>query len=303
MAPLDSSFIQKLMNIFRKSLAIIFASYTLTLFASEPIVLSLWENIAPPTSNGLNPETEIVENPGWISMVATPELTVYPAESPNGMALLMCPGGGYAGVAIEHEGKALAPPLNQEGITVAVLKYRMPNFHPEVPAEDVNQAFKILKENAERWGIDTRKIGIGGASAGGHLASTVATHPSPDGINPTFQVLLYPVISMQSGVTHEGSRYFLLGENPQQDIIDEYSNELQVTPHTPPAFIAVSADDSIVPVKNSIDYFNALTDNGVPVSLHIYPHGDHGWGYSPTFVHNEMWFAELLHWLNSLNLD
>lgn len=266
----------------------------------DPIVIPLWEDTLPPTSSGLTPETEVVENPGWISMVATPELTVYPAENPNGIALLMCPGGGYAGVAIQHEGKALAQPLNREGVTVAVLKYRMPNFHPEVPSEDVRHAFRILEENADKWKIDTHKIGIGGASAGGHLASTIATHPATEGINPSFQFLLYPVISMQPGITHEGSRYFLLGENPSLELIDQYSNELQVTPQTPPAFIAVSADDTVVPVKNSIDYFNALTNNGVPVSLHVYPTGSHGWGYSPEFLHNEMWFGEFLHWLNNL---
>ena len=274
------------------------ASFSLS--AKEAVVIPLWQDVKPSVESGLTPENEVVENEGWISLVATPELTVYPAENPNGMALLMCPGGGYFGVAIQHEGKALAAPLNKEGITVAVLKYRMPNGHHEVPAEDVHRAMEILGEHAGKWGINPSRIGIGGASAGGHLASTVATHPAATGINPAFQVLLYPVISMKEGVTHQGSREGLLGKTPSEELVNLYSNELQVTPQTPPAFIAVSADDTVVPVKNSIDYFNALVANDVPVSLHVYPNGRHGWGYNPEFVHNEMWFAELLHWLNTL---
>lgn len=285
---------------FKKFILLNLVLMSFSLFAKDKVVIPLWQDVKPPVENGLTPSQEVTENRGWISLVATPELTVYPADNPDGKALLMCPGGGYAGVAIRHEGYALAEPLNKEGITVAVLKYRMPNGHAEVPADDVHRAFEILAEHADEWGIDPQKIGIGGASAGGHLASTIATHPVKEGINPTFQVLLYPVISMKEGVTHQGSRENLLGLTPSDELVAFYSNELQVTPQTPPAFIAVSANDEGVPVKNSIDYFNALTENGVPVSMHIYPTGGHGWGYNPNFIHNEMWFAELLHWLRNL---
>ena len=297
-----NAFLINILNMFGKIIMAGMLTVAFSLSAKSPVVLPLWNENRPPVESGLTPDNEIMENEGWISMVATPELTVYPADNPNGMALLMCPGGGYYGVAIQHEGKALAAPLNKEGVTVAVLKYRMPNGHHEVPADDVHRAMEILASHASEWGIDPMKIGIGGASAGGHLASTVATHPVAPGINPAFQVLLYPVISMKEGVTHQGSREGLLGKNPSEELVELYSNELQVTKQTPPAFIAVSADDDVVPVKNSIQYFNALVENGVSVSLHIYPSGSHGWGYSPEFVHNEMWFAELLHWLNNLSL-
>ena len=268
-------------------------------FLVSSVVIPLWKDQTAPTSSGLPADAEEIVNSGWISLVTNPELTVYPAENPNGMALLMCPGGGYSGVAISHEGQELAPLMNDNGITYAVLKYRMPNQHPEVPGEDVKEALRILKSHSIEWGIDTTKIGIGGASAGGHLASTIATHQRE---NPEFsyQVLLYPVISMKNGVTHPGSRENLLGENPDENIVDYYSNELQVNPTTPQAFIALSGDDTVVPVKNSIDYFNALNSLGIPVSMHIYPVGGHGWGNRENFAYSKEWKQELISWLNSL---
>ena len=284
---------------FKKILSIALIMTAFNSFGKEPEAFRLWENQPPMVENGLTPSDEIVENPGWTSNVATGELFVYPAERPNGMALLMCPGGGYSGVAMEHEGRALAKPLNDLGITVGVVKYRMPNGHWQVPTEDVNRAYEIMVENADGWGINPNKIGIGGASAGGHLASTIATHPE-NKFKPAFQILLYPVISMNQEITHGGSRHFLLGDNPSPALVEYYSNERQVNSQTPPAFIAVSADDTVVPVKNSIDYFNALTANGVPVSLHVYPTGNHGWGYKPEKGENQMWFFELVNWLNNL---
>ena len=266
----------------------------------QPVVISLWEKTMPPVTNGLAAGSEIVENPGWISSVTDPELYVYLAENPNGKALLMCPGGGYSGVAIAHEGKDFAPLLTPEGITVAVLKYRMPNGHSQVPADDVWQAMKILQTRGSEWGINPSQIGIGGASAGGHLASTIATHPVDSIIPPAFQVLLYPVISMKDSVTHQGSRFFLLGENPDSETVEYYSNETQVGTSTPPAFIAVSGNDDVVPVKNSIDYFNALNKYKIPVSMHIYPVGGHGWGTNPDFPYSSQWKEELISWLSNL---
>lgn len=268
--------------------------------AVNPITLPLWGDQGAPTSNGLTPQDETVENPGWISLVAQPELIVYPAENPNGTTLLMCPGGGYYGLAMLHEGKDLAPILNDAGYNYAIVKYRMPNGHHEVPADDARQAIKLLKQYAEEWGINPDRIGIGGASAGGHLASTVATHQVDKDAIPAFQVLFYPVISMQYSTTHQGSKDNLLGPKPSKELIALYSNELNVTPQTPPAFIALSADDGLVPPRNSIDYFNALNANGVPVSMHIYPVGEHGWGTKPTFPYHDQWISELLAWLSNL---
>lgn len=287
-----------------KKLKLINLAFSLSMFlpsiAATPVAINIWEDKSPQFENGLSPDAEIIENPGWISMVTEPVLYVYPAENPNGTTIVLCPGGGYAGVAIEHEGKAWSDMLNDNGITLAVLKYRMPNGNYNVPYEDAMRALEIIHLNADQWGVDPQKIGIAGASAGGHLASTVATHSIGNEYAPDFQVLLYPVITMDESFTHLGSRENLLGKNPPEDLVRNYCNELQVTDKTPSAFIAVSGDDTVVPVKNSIEYFNALNLNNVPAALFIYPTGGHGWGYNPQFIHNDAWTSELLHWLNTL---
>lgn len=251
----------------------------------NPIVIPLWEDMAPTFSNGEG---------------ADAALYVFPASEPNGMALLMCPGGAYSHLAFSHEGTDLAPFLNHAGITLAVLKYRMPNGNFNVPAEDARRALQILDSRADEWKIDRNKIGIGGASAGGHLASTVATHKLDDMPPLKFQVLFYPVISMKDGITHEGSKRSLLGENPSEELQTLYSNELQVTSDTPPAFIMVSADDDIVPVENSLLYFQNLNDKTGGSSLHIYPTGGHGWGAGQNFPYAALWREELLAWLKTL---
>lgn len=267
----------------------------------SPIVISLWTDKHPQYSNNLSPESEKEESPNWISNVTTPELYVYPAANPSGLAMLMCPGGGYAGVAIMHEGHELASFFNEAGITLAVLKYRMPNGNKNVPLEDVYEALRILNDRAGQWGIDPLKIGIGGASAGGHLASTAATHPCADQPPLYFQLLLYPVITMEDGITHAGSKENLLGGNPTAEDIKNFSNEKQVSDTTPPAFIAVSADDEGVPVENSIRYFQELNSKKTGSSLHIYPSGGHGWGARRNFPYADLWRQELRCWLENLH--
>lgn len=266
----------------------------------EPIIISLWSEKQPTFSNGLNVDDEIEENPWWIKNVTKPLLYIYPAAQPNGKALLMCPGGGYEGVAISHEGKELAQLFNNEGFTMAVLKYRVPNGNKYVPLEDVAQAFNILKDHAAQLGIDINKIGIGGASAGGHLASTFATHTVDDAPGPAFQFLLYPVISMKEEITHQGSRKNLLGEFPDRDTVLHYSNETQVTDSVSPAFIVVSEDDDVVPVENSLLYFTALKNHHVPATFLVYPSGGHGWGTKADFPYHDQWTEELKNWLRNL---
>ncbi len=209
-----------------------------------------------------------------MSDVTTPTLTVYPASHPNGMAIIMCPGGGYGGLAMKHEGHDMAPWFNTQGITYAVLKYRMPNGHHEVPLSDAEQAIRMVREHAAEWGVNPQRVGIMGASAGGHLAASLATLYSSDKTRPDFQILFYPVISMQKGVTHGGSRKNLIGENPSQELEQKYSLERQVSPRTPQAFIMLSSDDDAVPPINGIGYFLALRDHKVPASLHAYPPAD-----------------------------
>lgn len=275
------------------------ACAALRAFAADTVVLNLWEEMPAPVANGIT-EAEDNRNPRWISNVSEPTVTIFPADKPNGTALLMCPGGGYAGLAFTHEGTDFAKLLNPLGITVAVLKYRMPNGHHQVPADDARRALQLLHEHADEWGINPARIGIGGASAGGHLASTVATHCDETSPAPAFQMLLYPVITMNEKLTHKGSRENLLGDDANEELTAYYSNELQVGTNTPPAFISTSADDDIVALKNSFDYFDSLTAKGVAATMHIYPGGGHGWGCRENFRYHEQWLRDLSLWLSSL---
>ena len=185
---------------------------TTSLCAQKPIELPLWPNGAP-NSNELKGDEQEMDN-GRVSNIKNPDITVYRAEHPNGMAVIMCPGGGYARLAMNHEGHDMAPWFNTQGITYVVLKYRMPNGHNEVPFSDVEQAIRLVRQHAAEWNINPAKVGIMGASAGGHLASTLATHYTSKETRPDFQILLYPVITMDANFTHAGSRENLITKNP-----------------------------------------------------------------------------------------
>ncbi len=226
-----------------------------------------------------------------------PAITVYIPQNPNGKAIIMCPGGGYGWLAMGHEGHDMAQWFNNQGITYVVLKYRLPQGDFNIPLKDAEQAIRLVRMNSAKWGIDSSKVGIMGASAGGHLASTLATHYSSKETRPDFQVLFYPVITMDPAYTHGGSRENLLGSSPSKELQDRFSNELQVTPDTPKAFIMLSSDDGAVPVKNSINYYSALLGNHVRASMHAYPDGGHGWGYGDGFIYKSQWMEELEKWL------
>ena len=228
-----------------------------------------------------------------------PAITVYTPKNPSGKTVLMCPGGGYTHQASAHEGHDMADWMNAQGITYAVLKYRLPYGDNTIPLADAEQAMRILRQYASELGVDPKKIGIAGASAGGHLASTLATHYSSSETRPDFQILFYPVISMEEGKTHMGSRINLLGENPSAELVRLYSNETRVTPDTPKAFIMLSSDDGAVPPANGIDYYMALLANKVPATLHAYPTGGHGWGFRDKFPYKRQWTGELEKWLDT----
>ncbi len=267
------------------------------LVAQKPTLeMKIWEGTNPPTENGYT-EPEI-DKGDHSTRVSIPTLTVYVPKNPCGLAILACPGGGYKDVWYGPEGKDMAQWYMNQGITYAVLKYRLPNRHREVPLDDVHQAMKIMRSKAQEWGFS--KLGIQGCSAGGHLATTAATHFTSAENRPDFQVLFYPVVTMNPKYTHKGTFNNLLGENPSQELIDLYSNEKRVTKDTPPAFIMLSSDDKIVPVKNSLDYYAALLANGVSACMHIYPDGGHGWGYRETFKWKSYWKTELEEWLRNL---
>lgn len=260
---------------------------------SKKEVIKIWPDGAP-TSNGLTgPQNDYGDH---VNNVTDPIMTLYIADNPNGKAILACPGGSYIDVWDQTEGHWMADWYNEQGITFAVLEYRLPNGHREVPLDDVQEAMRLLRNRADELGIIL--LGIQGASAGGHLASTAATHYTTAENRPDFQILFYPVITMDNAFTHQYSKLNLLGQNPSDELVELYCNEKQVSGETPPAFIMHSSDDDAVPVRNTIDYYNALVDNHVSASIHIYPTGGHGWCGNSGFAYRSIWMAELKHWLS-----
>lgn len=281
----------------------------LDVHAQNPEIFALWPK-GPKEENGLK-EKEVAKEGGSIANSSTAELRVYhPEQNNKGMALVICPGGGYSNLAMKHEGEMFARWLNERGITAVVLKYRMPNQHSKIPLADAQRAMRWVRSRAEEWGINPEKIGIAGFSAGGHLASTLATHfdagkKSSDRIEnyscrPNFALLFYPVISMKDGLTHKGSRDGLLGKTPAPALIEEYSNELHVSPQTPPAFLVHSDDDTGVSPLNSVVFYQALKKNKVPAVLYIFPKGGHGWGLRDSFEYYPQWTCLLEKWLGQL---
>lgn len=271
--------------------------FATNLFAQKNMEIELWPDGAPNTNGITDNEQELEKN--RISNVTTPTLTAYFPKEGNGMAIIMCPGGGYSRLAMDHEGHDMSEWFNSLGIAYFVLKYRMPNGHSDIPLTDAEQAIRIIRTHAKEWNIAPDQIGIMGASAGGHLASTLATHADND-TRPDFQILLYPVITMDKAKTHMGSRNNLIGASPSEELIKLYSNELQVTTQTPQAFIALSHDDAAVPAENSVNYYLALLANKVPASMHIYPIGGHGWGFRDNFTYKRQWTEELEKWLRKI---
>lgn len=251
--------------------------------AADPKTVPLWgEQIPGPKSS----------EPGNI-----PALTIYqaPSDRANGCAVVVCPGGGYSGRAVDHEGKQVADWLNQRGVHAFVLKYRTVNeskiaapLHPG-PMLDVQRAIRTVRSSARNYGIDPARVGVWGFSAGGHLASTAATHfdsgkaDATDPIDkvscrPDFAILAYPVITMDGPPTHAGSRRNLLGQNPDPALAELMSNDKQVTAQTPPTFLFHTDEDKGVPVMNSILFFQALKKHNIPAELHVYERGKHGVG-------------------------
>jgi acetyl esterase/lipase len=178
-----------------------------------------------------------------------------------------------------------------------VLKYRLPKQRHTVPLEDAEQAMRIVRSHAAEWGVDTANVGIMGSSAGGHLATTLATHYHSKATRPDFQILLYPVVTMDKSFTDQGTHDNLIGKDASPEMEELYSNEKHVTDDTPRAFIIFSSNDRTVPLKNGFLYAQAMVDHKIPVSLHVYPDGYHGFGYNPDFKDADIWHKELLRWL------
>jgi len=286
----------------------------------NPLLLPLWAG-TPPNSQPAGRPFERVQEGSilWIRHVQTPSIEVrLPARgNANGQAVVVCPGGGYGGLAYDWEGTDFAGWLNSRGIAAIILSYRLPVdgdvAHQKwlIPLLDAQRAIRLTRAHAADWGINPAKVGIMGFSAGGHLASTAGTHfdaGDPNaadpvdrfGSRPDFMILVYPVISMLKENTHGGSRLNLLGENPSDELVRHYSSELQVTATTPPTFLVHAGDDGAVPVSNSLLFYNALIAHQVPAELHLYPQGGHGFSFGLKKGRLQDWTQLCARWLSEL---
>lgn len=281
----------------------------------EGVDIPLYPDGIPNSKDVVTEETIRMEDNGqrFIKDTADPTLTMFAPTNPNGQAVVICPGGGYSGTAIDKEGILVAQSLNEVGVTAFVLKYRTPSDETCVdkslaPLQDAQQAIRIVRSQAAKFKIDGQKIGIMGFSAGGHLAATTATlfdfkadkiNNSSTSVRPDFVVLIYPVISFNEPLVHEGSRFKLLGENPTQAQKDQFSPELQITEKSPPAFLVHAADDYGVKIGNSIAYYEACLNANVLAEMHLYPKGGHGFGMNNTTT-PDAWMDRLKNWLTTL---
>jgi len=243
-----------------------------------------------------------------------PSLTIYPppADKANGFALLICPGGGYQHLALDHEGQQIAAWVNSLGGTAFVLRYRLaPRYRHPAPMNDVQRAVRLIRARAQEWKVDPRRVAIIGFSAGGHLASTAATHfdsgqtDASDPIDqqscrPDLAILCYPVIAMATEYAHAGSRNNLFGPNPDPKLVEKFSNERQVTPQTPPTFLLHTTPDTAVVPENSILFYSALRRAGVPAELHIYSVGPHGVGLAQKLPEVSGWPQQCAAWLQEM---
>ncbi len=247
-------------------------------------------------SNGLTGPEELAKSGNLGNISVNARFDLYFPKKPNGQMVIVCPGGGYKYVSSYNEGVYVADWMVSKGITVAIMKYRMPNGHWEVPLADVQNAFRYCRAHAAEWGVD--QIGVMGFSAGGHLAASATNLFTDDVTRPDFSVLVYPVISMEDGITHNGTKKYLLGnEETWNDksktvttweadmkeycrILNKYTIEAQISDRTPASFIIHCTDDSTVPVENTIRYYRNLVKHNVPAEVHIFPSGNHGWGFS-----------------------
>ena len=273
----------------RKILTVMLLMMCVAGFAQKGTKMELWPKGAP-NNNGDEKDKA--------------ELTVYlpDAKKATGRAVVCCPGGGYSHLAMDHEGHQWATFFNNQGIALIVVKYRMPHGNYKIPISDAEEAMKTVRRNAVEWHIDRNNVGIMGFSAGGHLASTIATHSKADAA-ANFQILFYPVITMDPAFTHKGSHDNFLGtdrsKKEMKKLEHEYSNDIQVNRTTPRVFLALSDDDHAVPASNGFNYYSECYRHDVPASIHIYPTGGHGWGYRESFAFHYQMVFELKAWLES----
>lgn len=264
--------------------------------------LSLWSEGAPDAQG----DTDLDK----------PTLTTYLPDGagPPRTGVVVFPGGGYAHLAMDHEGHQVAEWLNTLGIAAFVVKYRLgTRYNHPGQLKDAQRAIRMVRANAEQWNVNTEKIGVLGFSAGGHLASTAGTHfeSGKENVNnplerqdsrPDFMVLIYPVITMELDYTHRGSRNHLLGENPDEELVQYLSNENRVTENTPPTFLVHGSNDTAVPVQNSLQFYEALLKHNVPAEMHLFEDGPHGFGLAPGDEELSQWTHLCERWMKSRGL-
>jgi acetyl esterase/lipase len=267
--------------------------------AAGPDPIALWPNGTPGAQGNTDEDR--------------PELRIYTPspDKASGAGIVVCPGGGYGVLAMDHEGHQVARWLNELGVAAFVLKYRLgPRYHHPAPLQDAQRAVRHVRAHAADLNVSPRRLGIMGFSAGGHLASTAATHfdagnpDDPDPVErvscrPDFVVLAYPVITLLDPSAHRGSRRNLLGDDPDPELLESLSNEKQVTAETPPAFLFHTAEDPGVPVENSLAFYRACREAGVPAELHIFQHGPHGVGLAAGDPVSGDWKERLTDWLRA----
>ena len=277
--------------------------------ATFPESLPLWNGQSSPKFESIEEQVEYRNRPRmdrWVTQVREPTLTFYPAPPENSCrtGVVICPGGGYRGLALDKEGHDVARWMNSLGVTAVVLKYRLRDYGQPAPKDDVQRAIAEVRARSKQLDIDSDRIGVVGFSAGGHLASTAATqfrHFRLNGVSvssrPDFAVLVYPVITMDQDHGHAGSRWNLLGDTPSAELVAEYSNHLHVSSRTPPTFLVHAEDDKAVPARNSQLFFEALQDHDVPARLVVYERGGHGFGLVSYKSPAAAWPRQCAQWL------
>lgn len=302
-----------MINRFLLYVLLLFLLYNLEIIAQDQVI-NLWQGKIPNAIDAINYKENniIIENDAIrIQKVTNPTLSIFfpSKEKANGSSIVICPGGGYARLAFEHEGIKIAKWFTDLGFTSFVLKYRLPNDTIMInksigPLQDAQEAIRYVRRNSAKYNISENKIGIIGFSAGGHLAATVsnrflenAYRSDTTSARPDFSILIYPVISMKKEITHFGSRKNLLGENPSEELVVRFSNEEQVSKRTPPTFLVHSQDDKSVSVENSFNYFFALKKNNVQCELHVFEKGGHGYGMGKEKGTEQQWPELCKAWL------
>ena len=284
------------------------ASLCIMTAQAQDLTIKLWDNATAPHSNGLSGEDKD-EGQERISNTNVAELFIYEANpaKATGQAVVICPGGGYRLLSMGHEGRDYAKWMAENGITTAVLKYRLPNTTPQVPMEDAAEALRYMREEY-RGKESIKQLGIMGFSAGGHLAAATAVGclkangdtSTRAALRPDFAVLFYPVITGNPSQMHKGSYDKLLGSDRTQELTDKWSPELVAGKDAPQTLLILSSDDATVPPINSTKFYNTLKELGVPASITILPSGGHGWGFRDSFKYKAIWQEAMLQWLASI---